>query len=234
VVNAVAARGVDVGSGAFEAGAQAVAGYVEGTGLNDAFLCRAWGSALLAGVLSFASPKESSQRKGDPRLRGRLRRLPCATRNAGRLRNSGLRPSNSPRRRPPALLRCSALHMGTRKAPGFEQQHGNWNATVGPKKCPKSKTPVWSGWFTGPLERRRVTQTLAEKGRGLSEAQRAEFRSPRQCRVTQGTGVAGADPGSPFLCLLSFGEAKESKTPLKGGKHKFRKPRKKQTETTNP
>ena len=28
----------------------------------------AWGSALLAGVLSFASPKESSQRKGDPKV----------------------------------------------------------------------------------------------------------------------------------------------------------------------
>ena len=77
-----------------------------------AFQSSAWGSALLAGVLSFASPKESSQRKGDPGLRGWLRQLPCATRSAGRLRNSGLRPSNSPRRKPPARLRCSALHEG--------------------------------------------------------------------------------------------------------------------------
>ena len=79
------------------------------------------------------------------------------------------------------------------------------------------------GWFSGPLERRRVTQALAEKGRGLSEGRRPEFRSPRQRRVTQGTGEAGADPGSPFLCLLSFGEAKESKTRLKRGKPKSRK-----------
>jgi hypothetical protein len=152
VADAVAARGVDVGSGAVEAGAEAVAGYVEGTRLNDAFLCRAWGSALLAGILSFASPKESSQRKGDPRLRGRLRRLPCATRNAGRLRNSGLRPSNSPRRRPPALLRCSALHMGTRKASRSQAPSGKQNATVGPKKRPKMKNR-WSATdgFPGPL-----------------------------------------------------------------------------------
>ncbi len=72
----------------------------------------------------------------------------------------------------------------------------------------KSQKPDRS---SGPLERCRATQVLAEKGRGLSEARRAEFRSPRQCRVAQGTRAAGTDPGSPFLCLLSFGEAKESK-----------------------
>jgi len=69
-------------------------------------------SALPAGMLSFASPKESSQRKGDPNLRGRLRRLPCATRRAGRLRNSARWASDSPRRHLPAHLRCSALQMG--------------------------------------------------------------------------------------------------------------------------
>ena len=73
------------------------------------------------------------------------------------------------------------------------------------------------GWFSGPLGRCRATQALAEKGRGLSEGRSPEFRSPRQRRVAQGTGVAGTDPGSPFLCLLSFGEAKESETPRKGG-----------------
>ena len=67
----------------------------------------AWGSALLAGVLSFASPKESSQRKGDPRV-GALR-VPCATRNAGRLRNSGfaLRQSSPTAPGLPALLSAS-------------------------------------------------------------------------------------------------------------------------------
>jgi hypothetical protein len=67
------------------------------------------------------------------------------------------------------------------------------------------------GWFAGPLGRCRATQGLAEKGRGLSEGRSPEFRSPRQPRVAQGTRAAGTDPGSPFLCLLSFGEAKESK-----------------------
>jgi len=65
--------------------------------------------------------KKSNQRKGDPTLRGRLRRLPCATRQAGRLRNSRLRRSDSPRRLPPARLRCSALHEGNGKPNGAER-----------------------------------------------------------------------------------------------------------------
>ena len=48
-------------------------------------LYRAWVSALLAGVLFLASPRKSSQKEGDPRLRGWLRQLPCATRMSGRL-----------------------------------------------------------------------------------------------------------------------------------------------------
>jgi hypothetical protein len=184
----------------------------------------AWGSALLAGVLSFASPKESSQRKSDPRVGAGF---------AGPLRYSAGRAA--------AELGASPLKQSSPKAPGqpalLSASQGDPKSVSGPnavrrtecygrpkKRAKNEKPPVESGWFTGPLERRRVTQTLAEKGRGLSEAQRAEFRSPRQRRVTQGTGVAGADPGSPFLCLLSFGEAKESKTPLKGGKPRFSKP----------
>ena len=70
---------------------------------------------------------------------------------------------------------------------------------------------------SGPLggaEQRRLGRTKGEHClRGFSP----ELRSPRPSRVAQGTRVAGTDPGSPFLCLLSFGEAKESKTPRKGG-----------------
>ena len=82
-------------------------------------------SALPAGILSFASPKESSQRKGDPNLRGRLRRLPCATRRAGRLRNSARWASDSARRLLPSLFRCSALQMGSRNT----DRHASARAT---------------------------------------------------------------------------------------------------------
>jgi len=36
-----------------------------------------------------------------------------------------------------------------------------------------------------------------------------EFRSRLSSRATQGTHEVGGKPGSPFLGLLSFGEAKE-------------------------
>ena len=72
----------------------------------------AGGSALRAGVLSFASPKESSQRKGDPGV-GALR-VPCATRLSGLLAKLACG-SNNASRNPPDNLRCSAPLTGTRK-----------------------------------------------------------------------------------------------------------------------
>ena len=150
--------------------------------------------------------------------------IPCATRQAGRLAKLACGSDNASRR-PPARLRCSAPLRGTRKASRGQAPAQKLNATVDPKKCPKMKPPIEPGWFTGPLGRCRATQGLAEKGRGLSEGRSPEFRSPRQSRVAQGTGAAGTDPGSPFLCLLSFGEAKESKTPRKGGKPRQQSPR---------
>jgi hypothetical protein len=65
--------------------------------------------------------------------------------------------------------------------------------------------------LSGPHVARRATQVLAGKGRGLFEGRSPEFRSPRQYRVAQGTRRSRAQNlGSPFLWLLSFGEAKES------------------------
>ena len=183
-------------------------------------------SALTAGVLSFASPKESSQRKGDPRVDAGLRPVPCATRRAGhpkstssrcfaslraRLRNSGLRPSDSPRRLPPARLRCSASSRGTRQGVaarraclknGLLRSTGNFG---------QNRNRFNGDRLAGPLGRRRATQGLAEKGRALSEGQSPELRSPRQHRVAQGTGRSPAPTqGCLFLWLLSFGQAKES------------------------
>ena len=57
--------------------------------------------------LSFACPKESDQRKRHP-----LPLVSCASRQSGRLRNSRFQHSNSPRRRLPLCLRCSARQQG--------------------------------------------------------------------------------------------------------------------------
>ena len=102
----------------------------------------AWGSALLAGVLSFASPKESSQRlllaqlKGDPRV-GALR-VPCATRRAGRLAKLACGSDNASRL-PPARLRCSAPLMGTPKASTFNRSASKNESHGQPEKTAKNE-----------------------------------------------------------------------------------------------
>ena len=56
--------------------------------------------------------KKEAKEKATTTLRGRLCRLPCATRTAGRLRNSGLAPLRQSSPTAPTALRCSALHEG--------------------------------------------------------------------------------------------------------------------------
>ena|SRR6185369_3748610 len=169
------------------------------SGCDDGIsLDQAWGSALLAGLLSFASPKESSQRKGDPGLRGRRCRLPCATRQAGRLRNSGLRPSDSPRRLPPAHLRCSALHTGTQK-----------NSQAPP---PYVSTRIV---FPGPLERCRATQGLADKGRALSEGE-ARVAQPSPDPSSAGNPRRGHRPrGGLFFGYFLLATQKKVRPPAR-------------------
>ena len=122
-------------------------------------------------------------------------------------------------RKPPAVLRCSAPLRGTRKA-----SRNNGSALEKTKKVFFSGRPLENGQnhferfggdaFPGPHVERRATELMADKGRGLSEGRGPEFRSPRQQRVAQGSRRSRPRSlGSPFLCLLSFGEAKESKTP---------------------
>src|SRR5574343_1226842 len=88
-------------------------------------------SALRAGVLSFASPKESSQRKGDRRVDTGLRPVPCATRLAGWLAKLAF---GSNRRQPttpgqPALLGVSKAGVKTPRFSTAFRVHRRWLAT---------------------------------------------------------------------------------------------------------
>ncbi len=64
--------------------------------------------------------------------------------------------------------------------------------------------------LSGPIGRCRATEKLADKGRGLFEARRAEFRSPRRFRVAQGTGRSPAPYGGR-LFFAYFLLAKQKK-----------------------
>ena len=180
----------------------------------------AWVSALLAGVLSFASPKESSQRKGDPRVGAPSGFLPLLD-GPGGLPELACG-SNMASRQPPARLRCSAPLMGTRKASTFNRCapesdfHGQPEKRLENEICHLGTQAKIQDVSPGPLKGAEQRRGWRKKGEDCLRA-KPEFRSPRQSRVAQGTGAAGTDPGSPSFCLLFLGEARKSKTPRKGG-----------------
>ena len=181
--------------------------------------CFEQGIPPLRGVLlSFASPKESKQRKGDP---GSVpaTRVPCATRLGRGLRNSGLKPLKqcSPFVRP--SLRCSAPPKGPGKPPGAE----TCAATIGAGEN-LIFSPFWPSTATGQygskaVEPRRLWGPLrgAEQRRraggsrlALSEPQASLGKPPGPASSARNRACPAPTQGSPFLWLLSFGEAKES------------------------
>ncbi len=136
--------------------------------------------------------------------------IPCATRFERGLRNSGcaLRQS-SPFFR--SNLRCSAPSKGPGKASTLNRL-GWFLAFFGGR-------PQQSKFKAQPLsvDAFRVPMSGAEQRRGAGGSRLALFEpqaslaSRTAFRVAQGTGLRPAPTlGSPFLWLLSFGEAKES------------------------
>jgi hypothetical protein len=110
---------------------------------------RRWFPPLTGVFLSFASPKESKQRKGDP---GSVPAapVPCASRRWRGLRNSGLRPQTVLALCPPApaLLGTS---QGARKASRRERSAFGWPVAVDGEK--RAKIKIWLLNFFFPLFR---------------------------------------------------------------------------------
>ena len=185
----------------------------------------AGGSALRGVSLSFASPKESKQRKGDPRV-GALR-VPCATRNAGRLAKLACGSDNASRL-PPALLRCSAPLMGALKASrrdGSNKEVKPWLYYGQRQKTGKKYTFHRFGGDAfrvpvGGAEQRRLPGGFLL---ALSEPQASLASSP-DSRVAQGTGVAGADPGVAFSLATFFWQSKRKYARPQGGPPSQSKP----------
>jgi hypothetical protein len=147
--------------------------------------------------------------------------VPCAIRQERELRNSGPWPSDSARpfSAPACIARRLPREMGSVPMPTQSRR----DDTI------KPSTAVIKQAFS--VENRKQARRLAigsnrdalaplrgaeqrsparKKGEHCLRAQ-PELRSPRGGRVAQGTGQRPAPTqGSPFLWLLSFGEAKES------------------------
>ena len=182
----------------------------------------AWVSALLAGVLSFASPKESSQRKGDPEGGAGRSPVPCATRHAGAAAELGLCPQTVLAEGPPAYLRCSAPSTGTRKASGFEQYELNLHFHGEPEKQPKNEIH-WSlvDALPGPLRGAEQRRNAGGCRLALFEPQ-ASLASRPAFRVAQGTGAAGTDLGVAFSLATFFWPHKRKYARQQGGTPRFK------------
>ena len=178
-------------------------------------------SALRAGVLSFASPKESSQRKGDPNLRGRLTPTPlCYSLPAGAA-ELGLRPQTVLALFPPASALLGAPHGDPKGVAGIGNTRNN--------ECVRRslKNPnVRHHWlnldaFLGPLRGAEQRRNAGGLRRGLFEGRSPEFRSRPAFRVAQGTRAAGTDPGVTFSLATFFWANKRKYARPQGGKHRM-------------
>ena len=161
-------------------------------------------SALPAGVLSFASPKESNQRKGDRRVDAGLCPVPCATRQAGRLAKLAC---GSDRRQPkapgqPALLGVSKAGIKTTRFLTVFRVH---------------RRRLASGRFSTPLEGAEQRRRWRTRGEDCLRGAAPSSAAPRQRRVAQGTGVAGTDPGVAFFLATFSWRSKKKYARPQGG-----------------
>ena len=179
--------------------------------------CDGWFSRLRRALLSSCvAKKKVSKEEGDPgrrpATRGPLRYSVWAgspqeyffpmlriAQGAAELAATRLRQS-SPFIRP--TLRCSASHKGP------EKRHGTTSCSFFQRLFRGSN--LSTGRFSPSRRQRRATEALAGKGRGLSEGAARVPQPPPTMSSAGNPAQQGADAGSPFLCVLSFGEAKES------------------------
>jgi hypothetical protein len=188
---------------------------------------QAWGSALLAGVLSSCfAKKKVAKEEGDPEggagFAGSLRysagRAACQNSPAAQTRQAEV-----PR---PACV-AQRLPRGPEKRPRSTVIPQKMGFHGQPKKMPKIKIPsLTPDALPGPLRGAEQRRKAGGSRRGLFEGQSPEFRNRPASRVAQGTGAAGTDPGSPSSLLTFFlAKQEESKTRLKRGKQHQIKPR---------
>ena len=154
-----------------------------------------------ADLLSFASPKESKQRKGEPKSGALRASLRCSVRG-GRSQTCPLRGLGTCSRLIPAPLRCSARPDGTGGS-GLPLLQAWW---IEGKSVPALRRHALAS-SAGPGGNRAAHVRRPRSGQVCADPARTEQRSVPEAKRRDSAS------GSPFLCLLSFGEAKESESP---------------------
>jgi len=212
------------------------------------------GFAPASELLFFASPKKSSQKKGDPLpVTPALRAgATCDARSRGVPHNSLRCCAATFKQMRQVRTRSGCVLRHTRRPAPCASRHGQkgWGAYTGHRCARPSRKPMpapvqaqraaphqaersdgpsgmqapcgcaWGGVFAGWRVCRRTHPLRELTRRGCSSAApqaRSEFHGAPRKRPDPGSprsaAQGGADMGSPFLCLLSFGEAKESESP---------------------
>ncbi|MDQ0043962.1 hypothetical protein J2W33_004876 [Variovorax boronicumulans] len=112
--------------------------------------------------------------------------------------------------------------LGAQGAPGRRfaersncQQHLTTNSRQTRAAClPFGPSEAMARSVSTPLWLRRGAERFADQGRScLSEASSADPAKREHRRLPRSEAQGSQTVGSPFLCLRSFGEAKESKSP---------------------
>jgi hypothetical protein len=148
--------------------------------------------------------KENARPQRRPASPGSLR---CSAATGG-LRNSGLRPSDSPRPFSRCVLRCSTTQRADRKPSGDRPQmaSGSVRCVFPPPSCSAE-------------QRRRAGGSR----RGLFEGQSPEFRSRPACRVAQGSQRSWPrNAGVAFSLATFFWRPKRKYARASGAEHSVR------------
>jgi hypothetical protein len=143
--------------------------------------------------------------------------VPCVTRWSGRLAKLAFGSDNASRL-PPAPLRYSAPLMGTPKSVSqLTDSPELKDCGCFGEKDRTNRMPSDYGWFAGvPMRGAEQRRCWRKKGEDCLRA-KPEFRSPRQYRVAQGTGEAGADPGVAFFLATFSWRSKKKYARQQGG-----------------
>ncbi len=159
--------------------------------------------------LSFASPKESKQRKGDPGSSAPGYRGCLALLAGGGKRRT--RPSGSNNCASFPASRCAAQLVS--RAPKSQYTTARcasqrWCAEE--RGLAKPNEPFAGVCSWGPRWRRRAAQGKTDQEVQMSEPAGRVSELPVLHEQRRAAPKGPPESGSPFLCLLSFGEAKES------------------------
>ncbi len=217
VADAVEARGVDFSSRAFEAGAEAAAGYAEGTGLMFPVLGLGVPPCWRAYFLLLRQKKVAKE-KATPGFAPGYAGFPALLGAGGGCGTRAYGPQTVLALFPPAPALLGAPHGGPT---GVSAQTAAKKLACCGRPPKKGKNQIHDtlsapDGLPGPLRGAEQRRVVGGRRLALFEPQ-ASLASRPTSRVAQGTGVASTDPGVAFSLATFFWPHKRKYARQQGG-----------------